>query len=264
MLAVKWKIPAVTGLWVLFFFFFSYPLGDKSLPPKLEPSDSIPPLIHSDTDPEPPTLKPIDAAPDCEDKTHSKGAKFDREIPDLLSSVPRLNGHSHESLQNALLDRDMSVVATSTLAEPTGTVNRRTAVLFRKSKAASPQKTLRSGDKDADGADREKGEEEEEEEVVGEEEDEDGAQLGSKSFLSVVIPRLETLLHGKKRKHSGGRESEEEGGDGEHEEEGESPVKRLDTGKKLTEKNPLEEKKGFKMTWQDSLKKLSARVDVSF
>uniref|UniRef100_A0A3P8T7S2 Bromodomain containing 1 n=1 Tax=Amphiprion percula TaxID=161767 RepID=A0A3P8T7S2_AMPPE len=70
---------------------------------------------------------------------------------------------------------------------------------------------------------------------TSEEEDEDGAQLGSKSFLSVVIPRLETLLHSKKRKHSGSRDSEEDG-DGEHEEEGESPVKRLDTGKerKLT------------------------------
>ncbi|KAM7366998.1 hypothetical protein PAMP_014928 [Pampus punctatissimus] len=196
--------------------------GDKSLPPKLEHSDSIPPLIHSDTDPEPPTLKPIDAVPDCEDKTRSKGVKFDREIPDLLSSTTRLNGHSHDSLQNSLLDGDVSVVATSTLAEPTGTVNRRTSVLFRKSKAASPHKPPRSGDVDTDRADREEGE--------GEEEDEDGAQLGSKSFLSVVIPRLETLLHGKKRKHSGGRDGKEEEGDGEHEEEGESPVKRLDTG----------------------------------
>uniref|UniRef100_A0A3B4XF99 Bromodomain containing 1 n=1 Tax=Seriola lalandi dorsalis TaxID=1841481 RepID=A0A3B4XF99_SERLL len=43
-------------------------------------------------------------------------------------------------------------------------------------------------------------------------EDDDDAQLGSKSFLSVVIPRLETLLHSKKRKHSGSRDSEEEGG----------------------------------------------------
>ncbi|XP_076577976.1 bromodomain-containing protein 1 isoform X2 [Chaetodon auriga] len=195
--------------------------GDKSLPPKLELSDSIPPLIHSDTDPGPPTLKPIDAAPDCEDKAHSKCVKFDGEIPDLLSSTPRLNGYSHDSLQNSLLDGDVSVVATSTLAEPTGTVNRRTAVLFRKSKAASPHKPPRGGDEVAERVDgREKGGEEEE--------DEDGAQLGSKSFLSVVIPRLETLLHSKKRKHSGSRDSEEEGG--EHEEEGESPVKRRDTG----------------------------------
>uniref|UniRef100_A0A8D3BAR6 Bromodomain containing 1 n=1 Tax=Scophthalmus maximus TaxID=52904 RepID=A0A8D3BAR6_SCOMX len=70
------------------------------------------------------------------------------------------------------------------------------------------------------------------------EEDDDDDQLGSKSFLSVVIPRLETLLHGKKRKRSGSGDSEEEeeeggerGGEGDHEEEGESPVKRLDTGK---------------------------------
>lgn len=203
--------------------------ADKSLPPKLEPSDSIPPLIHSDTDPEPPTLKPIDAAPDCEDKTHSKRVKFDGEIPDLLSST-HLNGYSRDSLQNSLLDGDVSVVATSTLAEPTGTVNRRTAVLFRKSKTASPHKPPKGGDEGADGVDVKEGEEEE---------DEDGAQLGSKSFLSVVIPRLETLLHSKKRKHSGSRDSEEEG---EHEEEGESPVKRLDTGKKCSEKNTLKKK----------------------
>ncbi|XP_041636670.1 bromodomain-containing protein 1 isoform X2 [Cheilinus undulatus] len=194
--------------------------ADKSLPPKLELSDSIPPLIHSDMDPEPPTLKPIDAVSDCDDKTHSKSAKFDEELPDLLSSYTRLNGFSHDSLQDSLLDGDMSVVATSTLAEPAGTVNRRTAVLFRKSKTTSPLKPARAEDNGADEVDGKEGKEEEEE-------DEDGAQLGSKSFLSVVIPRLETLLHSKKRKHS---DSEEERGGGEHEEEGESPVKRLDTG----------------------------------
>ncbi|XP_026216927.1 bromodomain-containing protein 1 isoform X2 [Anabas testudineus] len=195
--------------------------GDKSLPPKLEPSDSIPPLIHSDADSEPPTLKPIDAAPDGEDKPHSKRGRFDGEIPDLLFPTPRLNGHSRNSLQNSLLDGDVSVVATSTLAEPTGTVNRRTAVLFRKSKAASPQKPPRNTDEGSNNVDSKEG---------NEEEDEDGAQLGSKSFLSVVIPRLETLLHGKKRKRSGSRDSEEEGGEGENEQEGESHVKRADTG----------------------------------
>ncbi|XP_058481603.1 bromodomain-containing protein 1 isoform X1 [Solea solea] len=200
--------------------------GDKCLPPKLEPSDSIPPLIHSDTDHGPPTLKPIDAMPDCDYNTHSKRGKFDGEIPDLLSSAPRLNGYSHNSLQNSLLDGDVSVVATSTLAEPTGTVSRRTAVLFRKSKTASPLKPQRSVEEGTDSLVIREGEGEE---------DEDGAQLGSKSFLSVVIPRLETLLHGKKRKRSGSRDSEEEdeeegGREGEHEEEGESPVKRLNTG----------------------------------
>ncbi|XP_029017588.1 bromodomain-containing protein 1-like isoform X2 [Betta splendens] len=194
--------------------------GDKSLPPKLEPSDSIPPLIHSDINSEPPTLKPIDAAPDCEDRPLSKRVKFDAEIPDLLSAAPRLNGFSRDGLQSPLLDRDVSVVATSTLAEPTGPVNRRTAVLFRKSKpGASPQKPPKNGDEGGESIDGR--------EDNGEEE-EDGAQLGSKSFLSVVIPRLETLLHSKKRKRSGSRDSEEEGGERGHEEE--SCVKRIDSG----------------------------------
>lgn len=123
------------------------------------------------------------------------------------------------------MDGDVSVVATSTLAEPTGTVNRRTAVLFRKSKAASPRKPPRSGEEGAGGVDRKEGEEEEDS-------GSGGAQLGSKSFLSVVIPRLETLLHSKKRKHGG---DEEKRGEGEREEEGESPVKRLDTGEMCTQ-----------------------------
>ncbi|CAB1412406.1 unnamed protein product, partial [Pleuronectes platessa] len=201
--------------------------SDKCLPPKLEPSDSIPPHIHSDTDPEPPTLRPIDDGPDCDDKALSKRVKFDAQIPDLLSSTPRLNGHSRDGLQNSLLDGDVSVVATSTLAEPTRTVSRRTAVLFRKSKAASSHKPQRSRDEGGGRVNRKDGHREEEE-------DEDGAQLGSQSFLSVVIPRLETLLHGKKRKRSGSGDSEEEeeegGEEGEHEEDGESPMKRLDTG----------------------------------
>ncbi|XP_037837048.1 bromodomain-containing protein 1 isoform X3 [Kryptolebias marmoratus] len=193
--------------------------GDKSLPPKLEPSDALPPLIRSDAHSEPPTLKPIDAAPDCE--IRSKRLKLDGEIPELLSSAPRLNGHV---LQSALLDRDVSVVATSTLAEAATAANHRGAVLFRKSKTAGS-----ADDEESDGVDRKPGGEE------GEKgEDEDGAQPGSKSILSVVIPRLETLLHSKKRKHSDSRdeeeEEEEERGEAEHEEEGESPVKRLDTG----------------------------------
>ncbi|XP_072233597.1 bromodomain-containing protein 1 [Leuresthes tenuis] len=211
--------------------------GDKSLPPKLELSDAIPPLIHSDTDPEPPTLKPIDAAPDCEDKTRSKRVKLDGEMPELISSAPRLNGHSRDNLENALLDGDVSVVATSTLAEPTGAVNRRTAVLFRKSKTASPHKPPRGEDEEPDRGERKEGEEEEEE---------DGTQLGSKSFLSVVIPRLETLLHSKKRKHGDSRGGEEEGGEGEG---GESPVKRLDTG---LSRGFLEEEKEREQTSRSS------------
>lgn len=196
--------------------FLFYSTGDKSLPPKLEPSDSILPLIHSDANSEPPTLKPIDSATDCEDN-------FDGEIPDLLFPTPRLNGYSRGSLQSSLLDGDVSVVATSTLAEPTGAVNRRTAVLFRKSKATSPHKPPRNVDEGSDNVDSKEG---------NEEEGDDGSQLGPKSFLSVVIPRLETLLHGKKRKRSGSRDSEEEGVEGDHKLEGESRVKKADTGKK--------------------------------
>lgn len=90
------------------------------------------------------------------------------------------------------------VVATSTITEPAGTVNRRTAVLFRKSKSLSPQKTVKPGDASGD-----------------------CPQLGSKTFLSVVIPRLETLLQHRKRAHS----EDSQGG-----EEEECPVKRFDAG----------------------------------
>lgn len=185
------------------------PTGDKSLPPKLELSDSIPLLIHSEADPEPPTLKPIDAAPDCDDKAPGESPTSDCERPELLSLVPPcLNGYARDPL----LEGDVSVVATSTLAETA--VGRRTAVLFRKSK------TVTAMLQKPDVVDGEDGEQEGEDETGG---------LGSKSFLSVVIPRLETLLHKRKRKHSGCRESEEEGAEHE-EEEGESPVKQLNTG----------------------------------
>uniref|UniRef100_A0A8C6TYH9 Bromodomain containing 1a n=1 Tax=Neogobius melanostomus TaxID=47308 RepID=A0A8C6TYH9_9GOBI len=169
--------------------------GDKSLPPKLEPSNSIPPLIHLEADPEPPTLKPIDLAQDCEDKRDSKSLLFDEEIPDLLSA-PCLNGHF---LESSLIDGHVDVLATSTVAEHLCAVNRRTAVLFKKSKVMS-EKTM---------------------ENEGDDESED--DTGSKSILSMVIPRLEKILH-RKRKHSG----EEE--EGEEEREDESPVKRLDAG----------------------------------
>lgn len=180
-------------------FSSSSPPGDKSLPPKLELSDSIPLLIHSDADAEPPTLKPIDAAPDREGKARRKSADSDGEIPQLLPSVPHLNGYARDG------------------PPPEGdAVNRRTAVLFRKSKGA---KTPGGGDGAAEGG------------AEGTEEAEEGdeAQLGSKSFLSVVIPRLETLLHKRKRKHNGGRDSE---GEEEEGEEDEAPVKRLNTGER--------------------------------
>ena len=64
----------------------------------------------------------------------------------------------------------------------------------------------------------------------------EGEELGSKSFLSVVIPRLENLLQGRKRRMRrsvDGRLSEEDSTAAE-EGEGVSPVKRLDRGKKQT------------------------------
>lgn len=193
-------------------FSSSPPTGDKSLPPKLELSDSIPPLIHSDADPEPPTLKPIDAAPDRDTKARRKSADSDGEIPQLLPSVPHLNGYAHDGAAGSLPEGDAT-------AEGVGAVNRRTAVLFRKSKAGGPHKPPRDGGGAADGGT----------ETGKEGEDADEAQLASKSFLSVVIPRLETLLHKRKRKHNdgGGSEGEEEEG-----EEDEAPVKRLNTGER--------------------------------
>lgn len=127
--------------------------------------------------------------------------------------MPHLNGYAHDGAASSLLEGD------ATTAEAAGAVNRRTAVLFRKSKAASPHKPPRDGDRATDvGA-----------EAGKEGQDADEAQLASKSFLSVVIPRLETLLHKRKRKHNGGggSEGEEEEGEGE---EDEAPVKRLNTG----------------------------------
>ncbi|XP_057711178.1 bromodomain-containing protein 1 isoform X2 [Corythoichthys intestinalis] len=176
---------------------------DKSLPPKLEPSDAIPPLVHSEADPEPPTLKPVDATPDCDDKTPDKVPKFDS---------THLNGRSLNNLQSSLFDGDVRVVATSTLAEPAGTVSRRTAVLFCKSKSPSPRKPMR-------GDGQELVQRKDDDEQVG---NGTSTQLASKSFLSVVIPRLETLLHSKKRKLLVSQEDLEE--------DGKAPIKRLDMG----------------------------------
>lgn len=76
--------------------------------------------------------------------------------------------------------------------------NQRTNVLFRKSKSASPQKPR-----------------------IQEAPTGSPPPLGAKTFLSVVIPRLETLLLPKKRKRSSSADGEEDE---------ESPIKRLGTG----------------------------------
>ncbi|XP_073695043.1 bromodomain-containing protein 1 [Garra rufa] len=154
--------------------------GDTSVPPKLEPSISVPPFINAGHHSEPPKLKPVEPGPD-KTRCHQ----------DSISQP--LNGLSHLQLEN----NNVSVVATSTLAEPSSPVNRRTAVLFRKSKSTSPHKPVRGGETP-------KG----------------SSRLGTKTFLSVVIPRLETLLHTRKRPRSASGDSVED----------ESPIKRLDTG----------------------------------
>ncbi|MEQ2164923.1 hypothetical protein GOODEAATRI_011784 [Goodea atripinnis] len=82
--------------------------------------------------------------------------------------------------------------------ELTGNCNQRTNTLFRKSKSASPQKAPMT-----------------QEPAVS------PPPLGAKTFLSVVIPRLETLLLPKKRTRSSSAEDEEEE---------ETPIKRLGTG----------------------------------
>lgn len=112
--------------------------------------------------------------------------------------APATSGDGPE-VEPLLPASDLSLVATSTLAEPSNTVSRRTAVLFRKSKSVSPQKPPKSPIR--------------------------GPQLGTTTFLSVVIPRLETLLQPRKRTHSASS-------DGLPDDE-ESPIKRLDTGKSL-------------------------------
>ncbi|KAM7397324.1 hypothetical protein PAMP_020307 [Pampus punctatissimus] len=78
--------------------------------------------------------------------------------------------------------------------ETSGACSRRNNVLFRKSKSASPQKPPKT---------------------------QEASPLGAKTFLSVVIPRLETLLLPKKRTRSSSVDGEEDE---------ESPIKRLGTG----------------------------------
>lgn len=85
------------------------------------------------------------------------------------------------------------------MAEPSSDVNRRTSVLFCKSKSVSPPKSAKNTETQPT-----------------------SPQLGTKTFLSVVLPRLETLLQPRKRSRSTCGDSEVEEG---------SPGKRLDTGK---------------------------------
>lgn len=157
----------------------SIPQEDKSLPPPPLETLTLPSqILPMDLDPTPVKLtKPLDQTPtEFEDVTNTS------------TSVPldTPNGHIPESL---LPKSDLYVER----------YNRRTNVLFRKSKSASPQKPPRTQEVSSGSP----------------------PPLGAKTFLSVVIPRLETLLLPKKRKRSSSA-------DGEDDEE--SPIKRLGTG----------------------------------
>ncbi|XP_053572596.1 bromodomain-containing protein 1 isoform X2 [Bombina bombina] len=166
--------------------------GDKS-PPKLEPSDALPLPSNSENNSEPPTLKPIELNPE-QNKLYKK-VTFDNELHSTSVQNELVNGHTPEHL---LKDSKFTESSDSEVAESSADINRRTSFLFRKSKSVSPQKPEKNTEIQPP-----------------------SPQLGTKTFLSVVIPRLETLLQPRKRSRSTCAESEVDG---------ESPVKRFDKG----------------------------------
>ncbi|KAG8439876.1 hypothetical protein GDO86_005879 [Hymenochirus boettgeri] len=166
--------------------------GDKS-PPKLEPSDALPLPSNLETNSEPPTLKPIELNP--EQIKLYKRVTFLNELHSTTIQNEMINGHTPESL---LKDSYLNESSDSEVAESSTDVNSRTSIFFRKSKSVSPQKPSKNTETQST-----------------------SPQLGTKSFLSVVLPRLETLLQPRKRSRSTCGDSEVDG---------ESPVKRLDTG----------------------------------
>ncbi|XP_061698167.1 bromodomain-containing protein 1-like isoform X3 [Syngnathoides biaculeatus] len=149
------------------------PKVNGSTPPRLE----LPMLATQAEAPlpflGPPSLKPVECAP-------TEPGDVTCTSPTSLA-CPKLNGHLH-------IDHE---------------TERRTDVLFCKSKSVSPQKVPK--DQEAS--------------VVPS--PSSPPPLGAKTFLSVVIPRLETLLLPKKRPRSSSVDGEEDD---------ESPIKRLGTG----------------------------------
>uniref|UniRef100_A0A673V912 Bromodomain containing 1 n=1 Tax=Suricata suricatta TaxID=37032 RepID=A0A673V912_SURSU len=167
--------------------------GDKS-PPKLEPSDALPLPSNSETNSEPPTLKPVELNP--EQSKLFKRVTFDNESHSTCTQSALVIGHPPEPTLAS--SGDAPAAAASAVAEPSSDVNRRTSVLFCKSKSVSPPKSAKNTETQPT-----------------------SPQLGTKTFLSVVLPRLETLLQPRKRSRSTCGDSEVEEG---------SPGKRLDTG----------------------------------
>ncbi len=161
------------------------PQEEKSSPsPALELLTS---LSHIDTPPSDSESPPSTA---IEPSVEHVPMELDGDT-DTSTSVPpdTPNGHIPDPL---LLNGDLNT-------EASGTCNRRTNNLFRKSKSASPQKPPKTQEAPAV----------------------QPPPLGTKTFLSVVIPRLETLLLPKKRTRSSSADGEEDE---------ESPIKRLGTG----------------------------------
>uniref|UniRef100_A0A452UXV5 Bromodomain containing 1 n=1 Tax=Ursus maritimus TaxID=29073 RepID=A0A452UXV5_URSMA len=167
--------------------------GDKS-PPKLEPSDALPLPSNSETNSEPPTLKPVELNP--EQSKLFQRVTFDNESHSTCPQSALVIGHPAQPTLAS--SGDAPAAAASAVAEPASDVNRRTSVLFCKSKSVSPPKSAKNTETQPT-----------------------SPQLGTKTFLSVVLPRLETLLQPRKRSRSTCGDSEVEEG---------SPGKRLDTG----------------------------------
>ncbi len=160
------------------------PPEEKSLPPPT--LELLTSLSQVDTSPceEPPPLKAVKPSADHTPMELNADTDTSTSVP---SNSP--NGHIPDPL---LLNGDVHT-------EASGTCNRRTNTLFRKSKSASPQKPPKIQEASAVSS---------------------PPPLGAKTFLSVVIPRLETLLLPKKRTRSSSADDEDE----------ESPIKRLGTG----------------------------------
>ncbi|XP_037307499.2 bromodomain-containing protein 1-like isoform X1 [Pungitius pungitius] len=184
----------------------------------------MPPPEPSDTPPEEPA--PESPAEPC---TPPEEPPPPPQTFELLTSLSRID--ASEPPPKAATDRSLSEphndTPTSALHGPVpqpplsngdappeapAACNRRNNVLFRKSKSASPQKPLKSPEASAAAP----------------------PSLGAKTFLSVVIPRLETLLLPKKRRRSSSADGEEE--------DEESPIKRLGTG--MTNGFVVEEEEG--------------------
>ncbi|XP_053282340.1 bromodomain-containing protein 1 isoform X2 [Pleuronectes platessa] len=152
---------------------------------KYLPLPTLSPLtLHSELDALPSNLK----LPPLKPSTDQTPMKLDS---DTSTSLPLDSPTRHipdQPLHNGNLSTEVSVPC-----------NRRTNVLFRKSKSASPQKPAKTQEASAVSP----------------------PSLGAKTFLSVVIPRLETLLLPKKRTRSSSADGEDDD---------ESPIKRLGTG----------------------------------